>query len=230
METAEPCEIRDAREYLSRRIDKADPGNAIIEDVLSFLEAAAALDHAKADAVVERMVRTSGGGLYNEVGKMTRRLHDSLKAFRHAIDPRVRMIAAEAVPNAIDSLRFVIGRTEEAANGTMEIVEKHLLGLDEFSMRIRDLRGNEETVAYLADFRDRMEDDLTRIITNQSFQDITGQTIKKVITLVEEVEKELVGIIASFGLKTEAAPDAPEEKAETVSQAGVDDLLKEFGF
>ena len=134
------------------------------------------------------------------------------------------------MPNAIDRLQFVIDKTEEAANKTMGIVEKHLLDMDELSAHIRKLDGPDDAVKYIKDFKNRLEDDLTEIITTQSFQDITGQTIKKVILLVGDIEKELVGLVAAFGLKTEAGPMAKEAVREMVSQSDVDDLLKDFGF
>jgi len=112
----------------------------------------------------------------------------------------------------------------------MGIVEKHLLEMDELSARIRKLDGPGDAVKYLKDFKNRLEDDLTEIITTQSFQDITGQTIKKVILLVEEIEKELVGMVAAFGVKVDAGPMAKEAVREMVSQSDVDDLLKDFGF
>jgi len=102
--------------------------------------------------------------------------------------------------------------------------------MDELSARIRKLEGPDDSVKYIKDFKNRLEDDLTEIITTQSFQDITGQTIKKVILLVGEIEKELVGMVAAFGLKTEAGPLAKEAVREMVSQSDVDDLLKDFGF
>ncbi|MFZ6008663.1 MAG: protein phosphatase CheZ, partial [Nitrospirota bacterium] len=87
----------------------------------------------------------------------------------------------------------------------------------------------DESVAYLKDFKNKLEDDLTEILTAQSFQDITGQTIKKVIKLVGDIEEELVKLIATFGVKIEHGAKA-EVTPEEVSQADVDDLLKEFGF
>ena len=134
------------------------------------------------------------------------------------------------MPNAVDQLRFVIDKTEEAANKTMGIVEKYIMGMDELSGHIRKLKEPEETIAYLKSFKNGLEDDLTEILTTQSFQDLTGQTIKKVISLVGDIEEELVQLISSFGVKIETGARAEIVQAEKVSQSGVDDLLKDFGF
>jgi len=223
-------ELRDAREFLSRKVEGNDPNKRIVESLITFMDAVSSKDYERADAVVTRMADSSSGGLFAEVGKVTRRLHDSMKSFKESIDPKLSTLASCEVPNAIDRLQFVMDKTEEAANKTMGIVEKHLLAMDELSARIRKLDGPDDAVKYLKDFKNRLEDDLTEIITTQSFQDITGQTIKKVILLVEEIERELVGMVASFGVKIDSGPMAKETIREMVSQSDVDDLLKDFGF
>lgn len=223
-------ELRDAKEFLSKKSEGNDPGKRIVESLIAFMEAVSSKDYERADAVVARLADSSSGDLFAEVGKVTRRLHDSMKSFKESIDPKISSLASCEVPNAIDRLRFVIDRTEEAANKTMGIVEKHLLEMDELSARIRKLDGPDDAVKYMKDFKNRLEDDLTEIITTQSFQDITGQTIKKVILLVEEIEKELVGMVAAFGVKVDPGAMAKETVREIVSQSDVDELLKDFGF
>jgi len=223
-------ELRDAKEFLGRKTGGSEPDKWVVESLIAFMEAVASKDYEKADAMVARLADSTPGGLFAEVGKVTRRLHDSLKSFKESIDPKLCSLASSEVPNAIDRLQFVIDKTEEAAVKTMGIVEKHLLEMDELSARIRKLEGPDDAVKYIRDFKNRLEDDLTEIITTQSFQDITGQTIKKVIRLVEEIERELAGMVATFGLKNDPRMKAKPVVLETVSQAGVDDLLKEFGF
>ena len=223
-------ELHDAKEFLGRKAGGSDSDKRIVESLVAFMEAISSKDYEKADAIIARLSDYSSGGLFAEVGKVTRRLHDSLKSFKESIDPKLCELASNEVPNAIDRLQFVIAKTEEAANKTMGIVEKHLLEMDELSARIRKLDGPDDAVKYIKDFKNRLEDDLTEIITTQSFQDITGQTIKKVIRLVGEIEQELAVMVATFGLKADQKTKANPVVLETVSQAGVDDLLKEFGF
>jgi chemotaxis signal transduction protein/chemotaxis regulatin CheY-phosphate phosphatase CheZ len=223
-------ELRDAKEFLSKKIDSKDPNHRVLEGLLVFMEAMAAKEYEAADAAIDQLLLSPTDGLFREVGKVTRRLHDSLKSFKETIDPKLSSIATTEVPNAIDRLQYCIAKTEEAANKTMGIVEKHLLAMDELGARIKTLSGPEESLNYLKEFKNRLEDDFTEIITTQSFQDITGQTINKVIDLVAEIEKELVGMVATFGVKLETGAKTAAEVHEMVSQSGVDDLLKEFGF
>jgi chemotaxis protein CheZ len=135
--------------------------------------------------------------------------------------------------------------TEEAANKTMGIVERYFEEEDDYKTHLENIKGHDEDVAYLRAFKDALDDNMTEILTAQQFQDITGQTIKKVINLVNSVEGELLSLITQFGLsdnpgaelkpntvtyneyKTEEVGSSP---AEQVSQSDVESLLNDFGF
>ena len=100
-----------------------------------------------------------------------------------------------------------------------------------------------------------LQSQLTEVLMAQGFQDITGQIIRNVITLVQEVEDSMVGLIKTSGLPAEAEVIAEpvavtnnnEEKMESVPLQGpaipgvngsdtvadqddVDDLLSSLGF
>ncbi|MBF0328281.1 MAG: protein phosphatase CheZ [Nitrospirae bacterium] len=224
-------EMRDAKDFFEKKgIPADDPRYALFDDMVAFMNSITGQDYEKADEAIQKMMNKGQSDLFKEVGKVTRKLHDSIRSFKEALDPRLKDMASSEMPNAVDRLKYVIEKTEEAANKTMGIVENNILVMDELSTHIRNLTGPEESIAYIKDFKNRLEDDFTEILTTQSFQDLTGQTIKKVITLVSEIENELVSLITSFGVKVEAGGKAEAEAAERVSQAGVDDLLKDFGF
>ena len=231
LKSVDTQEIQAAQEFLSKKKGSIDPGDhsqKALKELMAFMEAIAVKDYVTADAAVEQLVESSEGGLYKEVGKVTRRLHDSLRSFKDAIDPKITSIVKKDMPSAVDRLQYCVQKTEEAANKTMSIVEKHMASMGELEENIQKLEGPDVAVDYLNEFRERYENDLTEIITAQSFQDLTGQTIQKVILLVADIEKELVGMVTAFGLKLEGA--GKEEIHEKVNQGEVDDLLKELGF
>ena len=224
-------ELQSAHEFLSKKKESKDPGDPsqkALKELMTFMEAIASKDYETADAAVEQLVKSSEGGLYKEVGKVTRRLHDSLRSFKEAIDPKIASIVLNEMPSAVDRLQYCVQKTEEAANKTMGIIEKHMAAIGDLEENIQKLDGPDDAVEYLNDFRERYENDLTEIITVQSFQDLTGQTIQKVILLVADIERELVEMVTAFGLKLEIADK--EEIHENVNQSDVDELLKEFGF
>ena len=211
-------------------IDSQDPRHGILEEIIGFLDALVSQDYEKANNAVHSMMKKGQGDLFKEVGKITRKLHDAINGFKEAIHPRFKDIAMVEMPNAIDKLQRVLDKTEEAANKTMETVEKHLLSMDAVTLHVKNLKGPESSVDYLKEFKDKLENDLTEILMAQSFQDLTGQTIKKVIKLIGDIEEELVRLITTFGLKIEQGVKTEKTESELISQSGVDDLLKEFGF
>lgn len=215
--------------YEGKGISKDDPRYVLLEEITDFMNAVTEGDYEQANKILNNIIQKSQSDLFKEVGKVARKLHDSLKSFKEAIDPRLRQIATEQMPRAVDQLQMVIDKTEEAANKTMEVVEKYILKMDELANHIRQLQGPQESVQYLKDFKNSLEDDLTEILTTQSFQDLTGQILKKVIALVGDLEVELVRLITTFGLKIEER-DTVKKEVERVTQEDVDELLKEFGF
>ena len=82
-----------------------------------------------------------------------------------------------------------------------------------------------------------------------SFQDLTGQRIKRIINLVSEMEEKIKGMVISFGIKLnekEKNPDisqdelqrvvnekveelsGPQRQGQGLDQAGIDELLANF--
>lgn len=189
--------------YEGKGIPKDDPKYILLKEITNFMNAVSSGDYENADKIMNSIIQKSQSDLFKEVGKVARKLHDSLKSFREVLDPKLREIAIEHMPRAVDQLQMVIDKTEEAANKTMEIVEKYILKMDDLANHIREIQGPESSVQFLREFKNSLEDDLTEILTTQSFQDLTGQVLKKVIALVGDLEVELVRLITTFGLKFE---------------------------
>lgn len=223
-------ELADAKDMLSKKYSDDDPRHRFIEDMVKLIDTLAAHDLERADLVITELLQSPEGALYREIGRVTRKLHNSITEFKVALDPRLKRLAREEMPNAVDSLQFVIEKTEDAANRTMGIVEKYIAGIGELSRHIEKLKGPKQSVGYLKSFSQYLSRDLTEILIAQEYQDITGQTIRKVIDLLNSMEVELVKLIATFGVKLDASPVEEKEIEEKVTQNDVDDLLKGFGF
>jgi chemotaxis protein CheZ len=203
--------------------------------------------------------------IYKQVGVLTRELHDSLKNFQ--LDNRVSEIAKDDIPDARDRLNYVISKTEVAANKTMDSVDRCMPIADKLHQSLLDvrpqwnqlMRGRVELSEFkglchrIDDLLSQIEGDsselrgeLMEILMAQDFQDLTGQIIRRVITLVNEVEQRLVEILTVFGnnqleqqtdqtTHTSAEPEGPimnpHERSDAVSsQDEVDDLLSSLGF
>ncbi|MEM3554059.1 MAG: protein phosphatase CheZ [Candidatus Bathyarchaeia archaeon] len=212
--------------YEERGISRDDPKYLLLEEITNFMDAVSQRQYDEADRILNSIIQKSQGGLFREIGRVARKLHESLKSFREIIDPGLKEIALEHMPEAADQLEAVIGKTEEAADRTIGIVEKHLLKMDELAEHIRAIQGPEDSVQFLRDFKDSLAGDLMEILTVQSFQDLTGQIIKRVIALVRDLESELLRLITTSSLEIEERQAV--KKVERVTQQDIDRLLKEF--
>lgn len=245
------------------------------KQLVSFLEEG---NQESANELLVKITSDSHNPLFNEVGKLTRQLHDSLLNFR--LDPRVNDLATSEIPDAKERLNFVMEKTEIAANRTMDAVEATLPIADNLKECLVQVRPQWESLMSgqidIASFKKlchqinsllrQVESDtttlhsqLTEILMAQDFQDLTGQVIRRVIDLVQEVEKQLVSILTVFGFDGEnidaeknviisedytetneivaisaEGPVVTEEKRQEKqvmqSQDDVDDLLSSLGF
>lgn len=222
---------------------------AIIEDVQALLESIIQGDIETAEKYVIKFSGLGGKELFIEVGKITRRLHDSIKEFQESIRPRLQDLPVHELPQASDKLLWVIRKTEEAASRTLNLVEKHLGYLEKTAPllpflegRLREKRIPEgmdpQALQALVIMQRELSKDLTEIMMAQDFQDLTGQIIKKVMDLIAEIESHLVKILQIFGLKMESAASgrpkdetgSADQEKTSASQSDVDDILKQFGF
>lgn len=218
----------------------------------------------EANEKVLSIFQSAESPMLQEVGSLTRDLHDALGQFK--FDPRMREIASEEIPDARDRLEYVMAKTELAANRTMDAVEASMPIADNLHACLVEVRPTWNALMKgrieLTDFKslchelDRLmvqvegdstelRSQLTEILMAQDFQDLTGQIITRVITLVREVEDRLVDIISTFGVETgtpsEVSKTSPteaegpiinayEREDAVASQDDVDDLLSSLGF
>ncbi|MBY4675964.1 protein phosphatase CheZ [Marinobacterium arenosum] len=240
-------------------------------------------DLASAMVLIQELNEAKHRAFYNEVGFLTRGLHEAIKAFSsdvgNAIDGKSKAEGAGQVfADASERLAYVIEVTESNAHDTMDRIDTALTlvdRLDKQSERFKDLlslvgqlegefeglRGVYDRTCTLKEESEQtietLRGQLTDILVSQSYQDITGQLIRRVITLVTNVEGHLVklmemaaqverlsGIDVAEVLSSRAEPN--ENKTASVQAEGpqikkdapdvacdqddVDELLSSLGF
>ncbi len=238
-----------------------------LEDAKQLVQLLETDDQQQAAMLLKSMHDDHQGLMYNQVGELTRELHDSLTQFN--LDPRVNELANDEIPDARDRLQYVIDKTEQAANTTMDAVDRSLPIADSLHQGLLEVRPQwnqlmngridisefkalchriDNLLSQIEGDSSELRGQLTDILMAQDFQDLTGQIIRRVITLVEEVEGRLVEILTVFGQtqpqpKTESEsaskkacePEGPilnahEREDAVASQDEVDDLLSSLGF
>lgn len=156
---------------------------------------------------------------YNEVGHLTRGLHEAIKTFSSDVGgqmPTAEVDVQSAMGDASDRLSYVIELTEKSAHETMDRVDRSLSlvdKLDQQSRRFKELlllvgqlEGEFKALDGVYDRTCKLKSEsettieqlrttLTDILVSQGTQDITGQLIRRVITLVTQVEGQLVSLM-----------------------------------
>ncbi|WP_194712201.1 protein phosphatase CheZ [Noviherbaspirillum soli] len=199
---------------------------------------------------------TSGNSpMFDRLGHIVRQLHDSLRELGY--DRSLSDIATE-VTDAAGRLEYIATLTEQAANKVLNSIDEAMpvqdaliqtakdvegrwdqlfegrLGLDEFKLLAQDSR---RFAGIVANNGEAEKARLMEIMMAQDFQDITGQIIKKVVTITQKLERELAQLLI------DNAPQATREKEKVVdllagpdvptsalAQTDVDDLLADLGF
>src|SRR5690606_10982142 len=97
------------------------------------------------DAVqlIHELNKTRDRGLYHEVGKLTRELHNSIVNF--SLDPRMpHAQEISAITDATERLDYVVRLTENAANPTMDLVEQSARLVNDLASEAGQLQGEWE--------------------------------------------------------------------------------------
>ncbi|NMT64704.1 protein phosphatase CheZ [Marinobacter orientalis] len=229
-------------------------------------------EYGRAMTLINELSEVRDQSLYREVGRLTRSLHEAIRNFQ--IDPRnaEQSEALSKMTDASDRLEYVVQMTGKAANRTMDLVEEAMpraSAIRDEAAELRDewqrLRRREMAPAEFRELYARIDsffvslnsdagamyENLSEILLAQDFQDLTGQVIQKVTTLVKEVEEHLLslvvmashvdqmtGTIHELDEKEKVAAEQgvgpqikAEEREDVVSgQDDVDDLLSSLGF
>ncbi len=227
-----------------------------LESLFDSIVAANAIEDTQ-DLSTELLAGKSDNVLH-QLGQMTRTLHDTLREL--GLNKEVEK-AASSIPDARDRLNYVATLTQQAAERVLNATEAaqplvqniggealrlgsqwhqlfdKQLNVDQFKTLVT------QTVAFLDVLpkQTKMTDSyLLEIMMAQDFQDLTGQVIKKIIDLTQDMEKQLLTLLLeSAPASVKAGYDTgllngpvinPHGQNVVTSQDQVDDLLESLGF
>jgi len=219
-------------------------------------------------SIISELDKSRDQTLFEEIGRLTRTLHEAIQNFRVGSD-ELDLDNSE-INDASDRLAYVVEMTNKAANKTLDLVEdtmpyaaKIKLEAKQMAKEWGRLQRKEMTPeefrdlsVSMADFLGKLSNDsekvhanLSDILLAQDFQDLTGQVINRVMSLVKEVEDNLVDLVRMAGkvdqmtgithdLEKEndiTKGEGPQMNADArkdvvSSQDDVDDLLSSLGF
>ena len=198
--------------------------------------------------------------VFNRIGHMARSLHDTLGQLGY---DKLLEKTVSALPDAKDRLAYVANLTEQAACRVLNATDVAGPLVDEIESASKVLGERWDRVfanqTGTAEFKQLAEEtraflkvqlpqkatathaQLTEIMMAQDFQDLTGQVIKKIVALAQELESGLMGVLLDVVPETKRTSEVnnlmngPVVNAEgrtdvVVNQQQVDDLLDSLGF
>jgi chemotaxis protein CheZ len=201
----------------------------------------------------------SAEDVYSQIGHATRKLHDTLRELGY---DKSLEDAASAMPDARERLTYIATLTEKAAERVLTATEKakpiqekiessaatlgkqwqkvfdNQMGVDEFkqlAQQTRDFLNGLPTQTQATNAQ------LLEIMMAQDFQDLTGQVIKKVIALAQDLEVQLLQVLVAStppekrknlgdDLLNGPVINAEGRSDVVTSQEQVDELLASLGF
>lgn len=190
------------------------------------------------EAELDELLRVRERSLFVEIGRLSRDLNAALERF--TFDARIVDLAEKDVPDARQRLAHVLTMTDEAAHRTMDLVEgacplaertraaaASIAPLwDEFRARrieVRDFRSMLHQVdRFLAEVQvdaERIRSNLNEVLLAQGYQDLTGQIIRSVMHLVEEVEQALGNLVRLSNTADGAGHAASHAPADAAAAA-----------
>lgn len=243
----------------------ANPATQDSDELEALFDSIIAANKEESKPVASAASAPAAGGdgeqvkVINQIGHMARQLHDTLREL--GLNKEIEK-AASSIPDARDRLNYVATLTEQAAERVLNateaaqpVVEKAGSDAQQLAkqwdmlfekkldvQQFKDLVT--QTHAYLHEMprtAKATNAQLTEIMMAQDFQDLTGQVIKKIIDITQNMEQQLLAMLlenAPPAVKTELSNSLlngpvinPKGRSDVVtSQDQVDELLESLGF
>jgi len=184
---------------------------------------------------LDLLMRECDDNLWSQLRKLTSDLNSALERFQ--LDSRLVDLAEKEVPDARHRLDHVLRMTDEAAHKTMDLVDSSVPLAGRISRHAQELgtlwTSFRQRAISPEDFRvllDRMDEflpasrhaaeevrkNLAEVLMTQGYQDLSGQIIRGVIKLVDEVEAtlgELVQLATGESVADKFSPAADPNDA-----------------
>ncbi|MEA3405361.1 MAG: protein phosphatase CheZ [Pseudomonadota bacterium] len=216
----------------------------LVQDLLNAIENDQT-DQAR--SLLDELTQLRESELYQQLNQLTQNLHHTLDDLD--CDAPVLLHTKHDLPDVTERLQYVIEETQKASEQTLTSTEAVLGLLDQVS-QILSNDSSTEALTLAKTTIDQACSELTNIMMAQSFQDLTGQVLNRVIYVMTDLEESLKALIERSKFDYHAIPErvqtdeqrraeearglgpnvTDKSKQDTVSsQDDVDDLLSDLG-
>lgn len=178
------------------------------------------------------MVRQREQRLFRALGQLARDLHDAVRRLGGEL-------AEEGLPdmvaNARQHLQDALEMSAQAAHRSLDFADRlrpQAESLAHNASEVLEWTNGNDAAAVLArearEFSTNCSNGLADMVLAQSWQDLTGQRIKKVSSFIGTVESSLLELVRLTGAL--AGSEKRDSPVKVSSQDDADRLLSEFGF
>jgi len=213
--------------------------------VQALLEALDNNQTEQACSLIDELTQLRESELYHQLNQLSQNLHQTLDSLED--DAPVLMHAKHDIPDVAERLQYVITETQKASEATLSSTELVLNQLEQLRQQVQDKTVSEINALPLIE---QACSELTNIMMAQSFQDLTGQVLNRVIYIMTDLEESLRSLIERSKFDFHAIPDrelTDEQRRESearglgpsitakgkqdtiATQEDIDDLLGDLG-
>lgn len=185
------------------------------------------------EQALDTLVRQREQRLFRSLGVLARDLHEAVRRLGSDL---VQEGYPDSVADARQHLQDVLEMSSQAAHRTIDFAERIRPEAESLSQNAYEVlaytEAPEEPAAVLARQASRFAESCTAglsdMVMAQSWQDLSGQRIKKVVTFIGSVEASMLELVRLTGALAGREPVEAVEKVNSQDEA--DRLLSEFGF
>jgi len=160
--------------------------------------------------------------LSEELRSGLKNIYENIEATKKSSNGLSQKEAEHLFNETSDQLDAILRTTEKATLDIMTVVEKHLDQMPQIEEICKKLKKQnsltpEEGFTLLA-WQKSLNQDLLAIMTSLSFQDLTGQRIKKIVDTLRTIEEQVVNLYLSSGLSIKTKEEHPEKDFQSIKQ------------
>ncbi|MDX1351605.1 MAG: protein phosphatase CheZ [Thiomicrorhabdus sp.] len=160
-------------------------------------------DQKKVLEIIDEMTQIRESELFQQLNSLTENLHLTLD---NIDDNALFMQTKHDIPDATERLEYVLQTTEQASTQTLDTAEQALQHLESIQ-NVLNTELDSDKLASIQPEMNKISESLTNIMLAQSYQDLTGQVLNRVIFVISSLEQSLIQLIESSGHDYHAIPD-----------------------
>ncbi len=212
-----------------------------IEKVKALLEALEAEQNDVACSLLDELTGLRESELYQQLNQLSDNLHQTLDELG---DHTLLMQTKHDLPDTTERLEYVIQTTQEASEKTLDIADSILQKV----AMIEELVVDESSLTAISPVLDEIKENLSDIMIGQSYQDLTGQVLNRIIFVIGSIEQSLIQLIENSRYEYHSIPEKDDQeddmanlmkglgpnvtqksKKDVLDQDDVDSLLDDLG-